>query len=359
MIDITKDQATHRWDDLPLTLREALCSDINSDFLWKTCQTEFVPEEKIYSIARIFGYVLMGFLHPEDMAVEIRDSIGIDIRVATSIANALNQRIIAPLRQEIDKAYNPSTPAVTPKSLEEIRPPMAEMMPAPVAASRPSVLPTASPLAPKQEPVKSAPTEKLVPLDEFAQLKAKSVAVPSAAPAPKPVFLQTESIPKPILNAPNFRVPTIAENIMGGDRSSGPIQTKAAVVEIGGMPIPKASAPQAPTTPKVTIVHYGNEKSVPTITPPKQEPTRTITEVTPETLKTVVPISKTPTPSFTPITQIPIPSPAAPKPPVPTAPTAVNIPVSLKPPIPSPAPMPRPTNQPEKVIQKDFMEGGK
>ena len=107
MVTISKNQALERWDTLPMTLREALYSDINSDFLWKTCQAEHIPEEKIYDVSRITGYVLMGFLHPGDLAGELTEILGIDKRITTSIADAIDKRIFAPLQEDIDKAYNP------------------------------------------------------------------------------------------------------------------------------------------------------------------------------------------------------------------------------------------------------------
>jgi hypothetical protein len=354
MTTLTTNQALERWDTLSDVLREALCSEINSDFLWKTCEVEHISDEKIYAVARIAGTVLMGFLHPEDMAAEIRDSLGIDLRVATSITNAINQRIFAPLRTDIDRVYNPSTTsAAMPKILEEVRPPAAASMSVP--APRPPVspvvsAPAAGPPTPKQEPIKPV-AEKVAPLDEFARIGKGATPSQSQTPAPKPFILQTESTPRPILNAPDFRVPIIAENIMGGKKGPEPLPTRAAVVEFSGMPIPKPTpAPELSTTPKVTAIHYGSENTTP-MKPPTPEPMRTITEITPETLKTQVPIPKAPLqPSFTPISQIPVPSPVVQKTPTPVVP-----PTSTQPPA-SPISMPQPTAQPEKVVQKDYSQ---
>ena len=136
MIKLSRDQLLGRWDVLPTSLKETLYSNVNSDFLWQACEAEHIPDKKIYDIARIVGYVLMGFLHPEGMANEMRDALGIDIRIATSIANTINQRIFAPIRTDIDKVYNPSAGETSmPKIIEEIRPPVAELIPTSVPAS--------------------------------------------------------------------------------------------------------------------------------------------------------------------------------------------------------------------------------
>jgi hypothetical protein len=337
MLTISRQQVFDRWDILPENLREELVSDVNSNFLWQTCETEHIPNEKIYAVSRITGAVIMGFLHPEDMANEVRDALGIDIRIATSIAGAINQRVFAPIRKDIDRIYYPSAGGTaTPKILEEIRAPIAELLPTSTPAPLPAlspVVPTSvtAPPAPKQEPIKPV-IEKMVPLDEFAQF-GKNTAPPESSLAPKPVVLRTESIPRPIPNAPNFRVPTIAENIMGGKKGSESLPTASAVIEFGGVPIPRATpASQSSTAPKVTAIRYGSEKVAPSVMPPKPEPMRTITEITPETLKTSVPVPKAPTPpAFAPLSQIPVPSPKAPKPPAPTTPTAPAPPAPLKP----------------------------
>jgi hypothetical protein len=361
MTSIPKEQVMKRWDSLPLVFREALCSEINSDFIWKTCEAEYIPNEKIYTVSRVAGIVLMGFLHPEDMAAEIRDEIGVDIRIATSIANSINQRIFAPIRADIDKIYNPITPTgAAPKIIEEIRPAgrTSASAPAPLPpVSSAAPLSAAVPPTPKTGSVKPILEKTAASSDEFSRLEKKS----APASIPKPVVLQTESVSRPIPNAPNFKLPTIAEDIMADKKNPEPLPIRSAIVEFGGTSIPSPRktipVPQPSATPKITVVRYGNEKSKPPILPPVPEPARTITEITPETLKTVTPMPKAP--SFTPISQIPIPSVAASKPPVPVTPISSS-PFSAPKPLAAPAPqIPQPINTSEKTTQKDYSEKGK
>ncbi len=354
MFTISKQQAFDRWDSLPENLRDELVSEVNSNFIWQACEAEHVPDEKIYTVSKLAGAVLMGFLHPEDMANEIRDALSIDIRIATSIANAISQRIFAPLRSDIDKIYNPNLNNVAaPKILEEIRPPIAELIPTATLARLSSVSPTATAPTPKITP--PAPPKPATSLDEFARDGENTVPALAPAAPPKPVVLQTESIARPIPNAPDFRVPTIAENIMGKN-ASAPLSSRPAVIEFGGPAMPKTPSPlRPPITPKVTVTRYGSENSAAPVKPPTPEPMRTITEITPEALKTIVPTPKPPAkPSFTPISQIPIPSPIAPK----SSVSSVSKSASPMPPAP-PKPIPQtllPVGQPEKVIQKDYSE---
>jgi len=351
-------QLTNRWDELSSPLREALYSEASSDFLWKTCEAEHIPDNKIHDIARIIGYVLMGFLHPEDMTTEIRDSVGIDLRIATSIAGAVNQRIFVPLRPEIDRAYSLATSATNaaPTIIEEIRPvakaqaSVSAPLPAKLPETKSAAVPTPTPQRPSTPvPPPTAPTKQ-----------------GESATARKPFVLQTESVPRPILNAPNFRMPANAEDVMGAKNASVPLPARPAVVEFGSASMPKTMAmPRIPSF--MNAKPLATTQTPPVIKPPVPEPMRTITEITPETLKAAAPTPRvSPRPSFTPLSQIPVPSPVAPKPqglnvPLPKTPASTPLPQPPKPTItqapkpPAPRiPTPQSANQSEKVVRKDY-----
>jgi len=126
---IPRKQLAQRWDMLPMNLREALTSERNSDILWKVCTDEHLSEEKTREVARIAAWVMMGFLHPSDVANEVKLSIGIHPELAATIANTLNAKIFAPMREELEGTYAP--PGTEPHyqesaavaTLEDIRPP--------------------------------------------------------------------------------------------------------------------------------------------------------------------------------------------------------------------------------------------
>jgi hypothetical protein len=301
----------------------------------------------------------MGFLHPEDMANEIRDELGIDLRIAAAIASAINQRIFTPIRADIDKAYQPIAAAAVattgPKIVQEIRP--VPTAPKPTGTPPPMSIPVAPTVqmpAPKSAAPMPSPAQKPAPsfvtppspmpsmplrpspVSVTARTSPATAPAPTSAPAPKPVMFQTQAAPRPIQNAPDFRIPKIAENIMG-ENASRVLPVRSAIVEIGGIPKP-ATPSQIPQPSIPGMPRYGGEK----IEPPKPEPTRTITEVTPEAFqKTDIPVPKASPAPFTPILQTQVPS-------------------SVKPPVPAPAPMPKATpGKEEKVIQKDYSEPGK
>ena len=127
MIKITKRQARQRWDDISETLREALVSPINTEFLQKICQTEHLSDDKSNGVARLAGYVLLGFMHPGDLAMEIKEVLQIEQRVASSISEAINDRIFNLLKDEIDGAYDPILEHAATGIVEEIRKPTIPM----------------------------------------------------------------------------------------------------------------------------------------------------------------------------------------------------------------------------------------
>jgi hypothetical protein len=387
MISITQEQARTRFALIPPILQDAIFSVQNAEIIASTIEKSNISDEKAEEIPVLVGWVLLGFLHPEDLIDEIVAVSGVPKEVARDVSNTLATKIFSPIRPIIDRAYKPvpesegattatPSPATTgPKIIQEIKAPVptppqviASSIPSPkpmnpvVPANSVSPVNFPSATKPNIAPVKSAPVPQNIP----------SPSIPK--PAPKPFVIQTESVSHPILNAPNFNIPTIAEDIMGGNKKGfGSMPTASAVIEFGGMPLPKtASAPQSSASPKVTVVRFGNEKngapagSLP-VTPPTPEPMRTITEITPESLKTDSSMPKpTIQPSFTPLSQIPVPSPIIPKPsfipsPIVPKPTpAFSTFTSQSPAAPTPVPLAsKPATPPEKIIQKDYSEAEK
>lgn len=107
MPNITKQQALFRWDILPMNLREAIFSERNAEILWQICELQHLPEDRIYRVATLAGDVIMGFIHPEDLAREIQEQVGLKFEVAEIIANEIIKKIFAPIRSDIDKIYSP------------------------------------------------------------------------------------------------------------------------------------------------------------------------------------------------------------------------------------------------------------
>ncbi|MCR4328756.1 MAG: hypothetical protein NUV53_04610 [Patescibacteria group bacterium] len=105
---IPEQKIFERWDLLAPALRDALVSEENSDIVWKTCTDEHLSEEKIHEVARIVSWVMLGFLHPEDIAREVQFSTGIHPEVARAIASPLIKKIFEPMRDDLENIYAPT-----------------------------------------------------------------------------------------------------------------------------------------------------------------------------------------------------------------------------------------------------------
>jgi hypothetical protein len=105
MLLIQKQQALERWDILPDEIREVLVSENSTEIIERITKEEHIAEEKISKISRISGYVFMGFLHPEETVRELQEALQIDIKIAENISKALNTRLFAPYKNQLEKIY--------------------------------------------------------------------------------------------------------------------------------------------------------------------------------------------------------------------------------------------------------------
>ena len=307
MLTITQNQALQRWDTLPDILREALYAEANSDFLWKACENENVPGEKIHDVARIAGYVLLGFMHPADMAEELKEGLNLDPKTCTAVSSAIDARIFAPLRSDIDKTYEPlSKFAGAPKIIQDIGPMPAATTPAQTVPPAVSAVATPSPLTPP--PMKPKVPEvgwsKLTPEAPVVRLSQTSVppqppATPAAAPVkgpadeferiavqqqkpaePAPIIIHEDVHVQPIQKSADFRLvkPGDTAAVMPGANTPKPQPPlKPAVLELGqAVPPAPPAVPKPATSPTpARVVHYTDYKA-----PPAPQGTRQVTEVT-------------------------------------------------------------------------------
>lgn len=282
MKNITQEQVFQRWDTLPEKLKESLVSQANSDFLWKTAKAEHLPEEKISIIAKLAGYILMGFIHPEDMAEELRTQLNINPQLAKNIADALNSRIFSGLREELDKIYAPpvkteplrlqveplaGSVVEPPRIIEEVKKPTEPAKPiapepaAPTPFGKPSPLPSLS-----RPPAPTAPKPTTPP-----SAKTPTPPAPPSAVSAEPVFIHKEAGVKPITPKPGFRleIPIPKPPVV----SKPPSPPEPAKIEIGSPLTPKPLSATEPVKPPVKpptgktevqipkVIHYSQWKT--------------------------------------------------------------------------------------------------
>lgn len=182
MLVVPQEQALKRWDTLPDNIREALASEHSVEILERITESEHIPGEKIPIISQVAGYVLMGFLHPEEAAYELQDGLKIDAKIAESISKSLNSRLFAPFKSQLEKIYAPAFETEKSKVREAPTPPP----PKPIEGLKPPTLPT------KFKTV----TEKPAPLP----LKTTLGPAPSPSQAPKPAPKMLDELGRPDLS---------------------------------------------------------------------------------------------------------------------------------------------------------------
>ncbi len=199
MFDVTQEQIGQRWDSLPDEIRELVFSDVAADFIDKTCQEEHLPKEKISDVSRVTGYVLYGFIHPEDLPKELANELQIDSRVATAIAQKINDRIFTPLGSLIDNLYAPISPLgtapVVPQIIEAVDPAKADA-PKIISTGVPVSAPVASPIP---RPTPTPAPAPVVPKPNLAAAGWSKLTSAAVTPAPMPA---TPAL-KAILSAPS------------------------------------------------------------------------------------------------------------------------------------------------------------
>src|SRR5581483_3313363 len=150
---ITTPQARERFLTISDRLQDAMFSTQTAEIIDGIVQQFHLNDEKAGIVGKVAGWVLLGFLHPEDVAHEIQQQTAIPSQAATDIAKALDTKIFANLHDDLAAAYAPA-PLPTeehvtgPKMIQEVSP-----MPQPVAAG-------AATLAPQKSQILSALTSK-------------------------------------------------------------------------------------------------------------------------------------------------------------------------------------------------------
>lgn len=318
MITVSQKQASQRWDTITPQLREALFSDVNADFIWNLCQSEHLTEEMSYEVAEISGYVLLGLLHPDDLAGELVSSMDLPAPLAKTISDQINSRVFAPLRADIDKVYSPpsklggSLIGSAPKILQDIG-----ISPRPI---------TLSDIGWSKQPAAGSNI-------------GRGAAIPVPIPAPKPpaepapMMLHEDTIFKPAEKNASFTLskPEGAAEVNMNRGVAAQAPTRPAVLEFGGSaasagtPVPK---PPTPASNFARPMSFGPSfASMPTA----NSGSRNVSQVMPTT---TVPVPVPPRPqqvSPAPLSRVPQP----PKPPAPQ--NAAS------------------TSQPNKPIVKDFL----
>jgi hypothetical protein len=253
---ITTQQARQRFTTIPPRLQDAVFSEQTAEIMDGIAQQYHLTDEKAAGVGKIASYVLLGFLHPEDVAREIQAQVALPAPLAADISKSLDAKIFAALRDDLIKVYAPVPTAnheeesMGPKIIQQV----AETIPVIPKSSIISTIP----------PVITKPTAAPAPKPSVATTTPIAVPKPAAPPAPttppKPPMPKISQLPlqsPPPMPAPPPRPPK--QNLSGAGWSQ---QITSGPLSIGPKPAPApttpppspAPAPSAPPKPPAPVM---------------------------------------------------------------------------------------------------------
>jgi len=99
------EKVIERWDSLPEILRDAMTSDGVANEQEKIYSDFHLSDQKQVLLGKLIRGVFFGFIHLQDLYKEIRDTLGVDGRLALEIYQEVDKKIFLPLHGEIEKNY--------------------------------------------------------------------------------------------------------------------------------------------------------------------------------------------------------------------------------------------------------------
>src|SRR3989338_7148358 len=105
MIQPTKEQLIDILDSAPESIRDAFWSAPNVEFIYLVCAENHLGKERTRTVGAIVGQILLGLIHPEDLASTISKETSIDSRISGEIAKRVVPRIFSPIAVDLNKTY--------------------------------------------------------------------------------------------------------------------------------------------------------------------------------------------------------------------------------------------------------------
>ncbi len=93
MITVTQEQAQKRFSVLPESLQDAIFSDQTSEIVAAVSAENHLGDERADKLSLLVGWVLLGFLHLEDLAHEIQEQLSVPAQTGVAVSNSLTAKI--------------------------------------------------------------------------------------------------------------------------------------------------------------------------------------------------------------------------------------------------------------------------
>lgn len=106
------EQLQRLFKNLPEELQEAILSMETADNIWNI--SERYDIEKVSTLAKRVGNVLVGILHPSEFQAVLEKELGLETEVAKKVTREINRFIFYPVRPFLERLYEGE--AVTPEA---------------------------------------------------------------------------------------------------------------------------------------------------------------------------------------------------------------------------------------------------
>ena len=213
-MEITVQQAQQRYKTIPAVLQDAIFSFQTAEIIRIISEQNGLSDEKTGLVAKITGYVLLGYLHAEELPRELVSAgLGISADTAAAISSSVDNRIFAVYRNELNSVYAPA-PSEHGTTLEggaviidEIRrsDTPSRSVPAPLGIQKmtmkPGVLDPFATTKPATPPTYGMPQSK--PQNKPAQQNHNHIDSQNTGGG-APVVLQRETSSKPVVFGSDF-----------------------------------------------------------------------------------------------------------------------------------------------------------
>ena len=221
--EITEQKISEKFEGLSQDLKDILSSANTSATIENIAIKYQLDEEKITMLIQLVGLVILGFATFEDIEIEMKEMININLPIIPLIADEIRQKIFAPVINSLQKTIispttpTPATPATpiapatqpatpTPRSVDEYRE---------LTSSVPEIVdlrktpPISAPVAPKPIPSTLAPTPTM---------PSKPIMPPTPiTPTPPPTFtrpVEPAAPATPLIEAEPHKIPSSALPIL-------------------------------------------------------------------------------------------------------------------------------------------------
>src|SRR3989344_2035229 len=106
---INEDDIAERLLSLPEAIENVLDSPESFEAVREICASHHLTDpEQILSVQQVVGFVLMGYIHSSDLGSETNYLLNLnDPKLADSLADAIAAKILAPIKDELEKNYRP------------------------------------------------------------------------------------------------------------------------------------------------------------------------------------------------------------------------------------------------------------